>query len=157
MQKITPFLWFDTQAEEAANFYTSVFKNSKITHTARYPEGAPGPAGQVMTIGFEIEGETFTALNGGPIFKFSQAISFVINCKDQTEIDYYWDKLSAGGETQQCGWLIDKFGISWQIVWSELGTLLSGPDKSKSKDVMDAMLKMIKIDVQALKDAAGNG
>lgn len=153
MQKITPFLWFDNQAEEAMNFYTSIFKNSKILKVARYPEGAPGPAGQVMTASFELEGQVFTALNGGPGYKFTEAVSFVVNCKDQEEIDWYWEKLTAGGEESQCGWLKDKYGVSWQVVPTILGELLSDPDKDKAERVMRTMLKMTKLDIEALKNA----
>lgn len=153
MQKITPFLWFDTQAEEAANFYISVFKNGKILSVARYAEGAPGPAGQVMTISFELDGQEFTALNGGPIFRFNEAISFYVNCKDQAEVDYYWDALTAGGEPSQCGWLKDKYSVSWQIVPAELGEILGNPDPEKAQRAMQAMLKMSKLDIAALKNA----
>lgn len=152
--KITPFLWFDNQAEEAMKFYTSIFKNSKIGKVARYPEGSPGPAGQVMTAEFELDGQTFTALNGGPHFKFTEAISFVVNCADQKEVDYYWDKLLAGGTASQCGWLKDKFGLSWQIVPKQLGELFSTQDAAKAKRVMDAMLKMVKLDIKTLEQAA---
>jgi predicted 3-demethylubiquinone-9 3-methyltransferase (glyoxalase superfamily) len=152
--KISPFLWFDTQAEEAVKFYTSIFKNSKIGKTARYPEGSPGPAGQVMTVEFELDGQRFTALNGGPHFKFTEAISFVVDCADQKEVDYYWDKLLAGGQPSQCGWLKDKFGLSWQIVPRQLGELFATKDAAKAKRVMDAMLKMVKLDVKTLEQAA---
>lgn len=153
MQKITPFLWFDNQAEEAATFYTNIFPHSKITAIARYGEASPGPAGSVMTIAFELNGQEFTALNGGPIFKFNEAISFYVHCETQEEVDYYWEVLSAGGETGQCGWLKDKFGISWQIVPIALGELLSDPDAAKAKRVTQAMLKMTKLDIQTLKRA----
>ena len=132
-QKITPFLWFDGQAEAAATFYTRIFKNSKIDSIARYPEGSPRPAGTVMTVSFRLDGQKFVALNGGPAFKFSEAISFVVNCKTQKEIDWYWKKLSAGGKEVQCGWLRDKFGLSWQIVPSTLGDLLSGNVKQSQR------------------------
>ena len=158
MQKITPFLWFDTQAEEAANFYVSVFKNSKILSVSRYPEGEgmPGPAGRVMVVSFEIEGETFTALNAGPHFKFSEAISFVIDCADQAEVDYFWNTLTAdGGQPSQCGWLKDRFGLSWQVTPRRLMELASDPDKAKAGRVMAAMMKMTKIDIAALEAAAG--
>src|SRR5882762_1614299 len=156
MQKITPFLWFDNQAEEAVKFYASIFKKSKIGKIARYDkagEKAAGrPAGSVMTIEFEIEGQTFTALNGGPIFKFNESVSFVVNCKTQAEVDYYWKKLTAGGGKQvQCGWLKDKFGVPWQIVPTILGELLSSKDAAKSQRVMEAMLKMVKLDIKKLK------
>ena len=159
MQKITPFLWFDTQAEEAANFYTSIFKNSKITTVTRYDEAgakaANRPAGSLMTVGFELEGQPFTAINGGPIFKFTEAISFAVNCEDQKEVDHYWDKLCEGGDekAQQCGWLKDKFGLSWQIVPRQLGEMLGDKDPERSKRVMQAMLQMKKIDVEGLKKA----
>ncbi len=158
MQKITPFLWFDDNAEEAVKFYTSIFKNSKIGKIARYDkagEKAAGrPAGSVMTIEFQLEGQEFVALNGGPHFKFTEAISFVVNCQTQEEIDYYWEKLSEGGKEVQCGWLKDKFGLSWQIVPTVLGELLSDKDAAKSQRVMQAMLKMVKLDIEKLKEAA---
>jgi predicted 3-demethylubiquinone-9 3-methyltransferase (glyoxalase superfamily) len=157
MQKITPFLWFDNQAEAAANFYTSIFKNSKIVSTSRYDEAgakASGrPVGSVLTVAFILEGQEFTALNGGPVFKFSEAISFAVNCENQKEVDYYWEKLSASPESEQCGWLKDKFGLSWQIVPKQLGQLLGDPDKSKASRVMEAMLQMKKIDIQKLQEA----
>src|ERR1700752_2175790 len=142
MQKIHPFLWFDTQAEEAMQFYCSIFKNSKIGNVSRYGEGGPGPKGSVMTASFELEGQKFTVLNGGPHFKFSEAVSFVVDCKSQAEVDELWEKLSAGGQPGQCAWLKDKFGLSWQIVPSALGELLSQPDPQKSKRVMEAMMTM---------------
>lgn len=154
-QKITPFLWYTDQAEEAAKFYTSIFKNSQIKTVARSGEGGPGPAGSVMTIAFEIEGQEFVALNGGPLFKFTPAVSFVINCETQEEVDNFWEKLSAGGKTDRCGWLTDKFGLSWQVVPTALGELIRDPDPAKSKRVMQAMLQMTKIDIQGLKKAAG--
>ena len=158
MQKITPFLWFDDNAEEAVKFYTSIFKNSKIGKIARYDkagEKAAGrPAGSVMTIEFHLEGQEFVALNGGPHFKFTEAISFVVNCQTQEEVDYYWEKLSDGGKEVQCGWLKDKFGLSWQIVPTVLGELLSDKDAAKSQRVMQAMLKMVKLDIEKLKEAA---
>jgi predicted 3-demethylubiquinone-9 3-methyltransferase (glyoxalase superfamily) len=153
MQKITPFLWFDNQAEEALNFYTSVFKNAKIGKIARYGESGPGPAGSVMTASFELEGLEFTALNAGPHFKFNEAISFVVDCKSQEEVDYFWDKLSEGGQIQQCGWLKDKFGLSWQIVPTVLIELMSDPNREKANRVMQAMLQMTKIDIAKLKEA----
>lgn len=154
MQKITPFLWFDNNAEEALNFYTSVFKNSKIGKTTRYPEGAPGPAGSLMTGTMEIEGQEFVVLNGGPTFKFTEAISFVVNCETQEEIDHYWARLSAdGGQEVQCGWLKDKFGLSWQIVPTVLPKLLA--DKATARNVMGALMKMKKLDIEELKHAAG--
>jgi predicted 3-demethylubiquinone-9 3-methyltransferase (glyoxalase superfamily) len=154
MQKIHPFLWFDTQAEEAMQFYCSIFKNSKIGNVSRYGEGGPGPKGSVMTASFELEGQKFTVLNGGPHFKFSEAVSFVVDCKSQAEVDELWDKLSAGGQPGRCGWLKDKFGLSWQIVPSALGELLSQPDPQKSKRVMEAMMTMSKIDIARLRAAS---
>jgi predicted 3-demethylubiquinone-9 3-methyltransferase (glyoxalase superfamily) len=154
MQKITPFLWFDNQAEEAMNFYTSVFKNSKVGSVSRYGEAGPGPAGSVMTASFELEGLEFIALNAGPQFKFTEAISFLVNCETQEEIDDLWGKLTAnGGEEQPCGWLKDKFGLSWQIVPPVLDQLLGDPDAEKANRVMQAMLGMKKIDIAALKRA----
>ncbi len=154
MQKITPFLWFDGQAEEAMNFYTSVFKNSKVGNVSRYGEAGPGPKGSVMVASFELDGMRFTALNGGPQFKFTEAISFYVDCESQAEVDYFWDKLSAGGSIQQCGWLKDKYGLSWQIIPSALPRLLSDPDPKKAGRVMQAMLQMKKIDVAKLEQAA---
>ena len=154
MPKITPFLWFSDNAEEAVKLYTSVFKNSKILATTRYGEAGPGPKGSVMTIAFELEGQKFTALNGGPIYKFTEAISFVVDCTTQEEVDRYWEKLSAGGQPQQCGWLKDKFGLSWQIVPRILIELLTDKDAAKAKRVMKAMMKMNKIDIDKLKQAA---
>jgi predicted 3-demethylubiquinone-9 3-methyltransferase (glyoxalase superfamily) len=159
MQKITPCLWFDNQAEEAANFYTSIFKNSKIGNFIRY--GKEGyeihgrEAGTVLTVDFEIEGQRFTGLNGGPVFKFNEAISFVVNCKTQKEVDYYWEKLSHGGDerAQQCGWLKDKYGVSWQIVPSVLSKMVGDPASLKSQRAMKAMLQMKKIDIEGLKKA----
>ena len=153
--KIKPFLWFDDRAEEAVKFYTSTFKNSKIGAVARYPEGSPGPAGKVMTIEFRIAGQDFIALNGGPDFKFNEAVSFSIECETQEEIDYYWDKLLAGGGTPvQCGWLKDKYGLSWQVNPTYLGKVFAGKDKAKAERVMQAMLKMVKLDLNKLKEAA---
>jgi predicted 3-demethylubiquinone-9 3-methyltransferase (glyoxalase superfamily) len=158
MQKITPFLWFDGHAGEAAKFYTSIFKKSKILNIARYGEEGEKvsgkPKGSVMTVAFEIEGQKFIALNGGPQFKFTEAISFVVSCKTQKKIDCFWKKLSAGGKEVQCGWLKDKYGLSWQIVPEILGDLLSGDDDEKSQRVMQAMLKMVKLDIKKLKLAA---
>lgn len=157
MRKITPFLWFDSQAEEAVNFYTSIFKNSKIVHVARYEgEGAKisgRPEGTVMTVAFELDGQPFMALNGGPVFKFTEAISFVVNCETQEEVDELWEKLSEGGKKGQCGWLKDKYGVSWQIVPTVLGELLRDKDAAKSKRVMKEMLQMDKIDIKRLKKA----
>jgi predicted 3-demethylubiquinone-9 3-methyltransferase (glyoxalase superfamily) len=153
MQKITPFLWFDNQAEDAMNFYTSVFKNSKTGTISRYGEAGPGKPGTVMVATFELEGQKFTALNAGPRFKFTEAISFVVDCKSQEEVDYFWDKLSAGGSESMCGWLKDKFGLSWQIVPDVLGRLMSDPDPEKSKRVMMSMLSMRKINIADLQKA----
>jgi predicted 3-demethylubiquinone-9 3-methyltransferase (glyoxalase superfamily) len=154
MQKITPFLWFDSQAEEAANYYVSVFRNSRIRRTARYGDAGPGPKGSVMTVEFELDGNEFVALNGGPHYTITPAVSFVVNCKDQADVDYYWDKLTAGGMPVQCGWLTDKFGVSWQVVPTRLSELLVDPDKSKAQRVMAAMMKMVKLDVPTLEQAA---
>ena len=153
MQKITPFLWFNGQAEEAMNFYVSIFNNSKSGSVSRYGEGGPGPKGTVMCATFELEGQKFIALNGGPQFTFSPAISFVVSCQTQREVDEYWDKLSEGGEKGKCGWLEDKYGVSWQIVPTVLGELMSGEDSQKSKRVMQAMLQMDKLDIETLKRA----
>ena len=153
MQKIIPFLWFDGNAEEAMNFYTSIFKNSKIGSITRYGEGGPGPKGTVMTGTFQLDGQEFYALNGGPQFKFTEAISFFVNCETQEEVDELWDKLSESGEKSRCGWLKDKYGLSWQIIPTILGQLLRDKDPEKSKRVMNAMLKMDKIDIKTLKQA----
>jgi predicted 3-demethylubiquinone-9 3-methyltransferase (glyoxalase superfamily) len=153
MQKITPFLWFDTQAEEAAKFYTSIFPGSKILSVTRYGEAGPGPKGSVMTVEYELEGITFTALNGGPQFKFTEAVSFVVNCKDQKEVDHYWDKLSAGGTPNVCGWLRDKFGLAWQVVPRALVEMLQDKDPVRSQRVMKAMMGMKKIDIAGLRAA----
>jgi predicted 3-demethylubiquinone-9 3-methyltransferase (glyoxalase superfamily) len=154
MQKIHPYLWFDNQAEEAATFYTSVFKNSKITDVQRYPEAVPERAGTVMVVAFELEGLQFTALNGGPEFTFNESISLYVDCQDQAEVDELWEKLTAdGGEPGPCGWLKDRFGVSWQIIPSTLIELMTDPDPEKANRVAQAMLKMHKIDVQALRDA----
>jgi len=153
MQKITTFLWFDNQAEEAVNLYTSLFKNSRILEISRYGEGAPLPAGTVMTVIFQLEGQEFMALNGGPVFKFNEAMSLFVKCETQAEVDRYWEALSAGGEVQQCGWLKDRYGVSWQIVPTLLGRLLNDPDPIKANRVMQAMLKMVKLDIQALQAA----
>ncbi len=161
MQKITPFLWFDDQAEEAVNFYISIFKNSRIISTSRYDEEsnkiAGRKAGSVMTISFEIEGQEFTALNGGPIYKFTESVSFVINCDTQEEIDHYWNRLVEGGGTEvQCGWLKDKYGLSWQVTPRKLGELMSSSDPARSERVMGALLKMKKIIIYDLQKAYEN-
>jgi predicted 3-demethylubiquinone-9 3-methyltransferase (glyoxalase superfamily) len=153
IQKITPFLWFDHQAEEAAKFYVSIFPNSKLVKVIRYGAAGPGPAGTAMTVEFQLEGQSFVGLNGGPHFKFTEAISFVVNCQTQDEVDFYWEKLSAGGGPVECGWLKDKFGLSWQIVPTALLELLSSPDPEKSQRVMKAMLTMKKLDIRALRQA----
>src|SRR5438874_7102392 len=153
IQKITPFLLYDHQAEEAAGFYASIFPNSKVVKVIRYGKAGPGPAGSVMTVEFQLEGQTFVALNGGPHFTFTEAISFVVNCQTQDEVDAYWEKLSAGGAEIECGWVKDRFGLSWQIVPTALFELLSDPDPKKSQRVMKAMLTMKKLDIQALKRA----
>jgi predicted 3-demethylubiquinone-9 3-methyltransferase (glyoxalase superfamily) len=153
MQKIVPFLWFNNQAEEAVNYYTSIFKNSKLMRTTYYGEGAPIPKGTVMTVDFIIEGQNFVALNGGPVFSFTPAISFVVNCKTQAEIDEIWDKLSTGGETMNCGWLKDKYGVTWQIIPDSLADMMNDKEPVKSQRVMTAMLKMIKIDLNILEQA----
>jgi predicted 3-demethylubiquinone-9 3-methyltransferase (glyoxalase superfamily) len=153
MQKITPFLWFNGDAEEAAQFYTSVFKNSRVIRMTRYGDGGPGPKGTVMSVIFELEGQEFYALNGGPMFTFSPAISFFVNCETQEEVDALWAKLSEGGEKQQCGWLRDKYGVTWQIIPSLLGKMLGDRDPRKAKAVMEAMLQMHKIDIAALEKA----
>jgi predicted 3-demethylubiquinone-9 3-methyltransferase (glyoxalase superfamily) len=157
VQRITPFLWFDTQAEEAVNFYVSIFENSKIRGMTRYDEAgakaAGRPRGSVMTVAFELDGQEFVALNGGPVFKFTEAISFVVNCETQAEVDRFWDKLSAGGQQVQCGWLKDRFGVSWQIVPTVLPEMLQDKDPEKAKRVMAAMLEMIKLDIAALNRA----
>jgi predicted 3-demethylubiquinone-9 3-methyltransferase (glyoxalase superfamily) len=153
MQKITPFLWFDNNAEEAMNFYVSVFKNSKITSLTRFGDAGPGPKGTVMTGIFQIEGQEFYALNGGPQFKFTPAISLFVNCQSQQEIDDLWEKLSEGGKKDQCGWLTDKFGLTWQIVPSVLGKLLHSSDPVRSNRVMKVMLQMNKLDIQQLQQA----
>ncbi|MFL5760778.1 MAG: VOC family protein [Thermomicrobiales bacterium] len=152
-QKIKPFLWFDKEAEEAMNFYVSIFKNSEVLGVSRYGEGGPGPAGSVMTANFRLDGLEFIALNAGPMFKFSEAISFMIDCENQDEVDYYWDRLTAGGEPSQCGWLKDKFGLSWQVTPRILGELLGDQDPAKANRAMQAMLQMTKIDIETLKQA----
>ena len=157
MSRISPFLWFDQQAEESANLYVSIFPNSKITGSTRYGPAGPGPAGSVMTISFELDGLPVTAMNGGPVFKFTEAISMSVDCADQAEVDRYWDGLLAdGGQPSQCGWLKDRYGLSWQIVPSALPRLLADPDKALAQRVMRAMMKMIKLDVAALEAAAAD-
>jgi predicted 3-demethylubiquinone-9 3-methyltransferase (glyoxalase superfamily) len=153
MQKITPFLWFDNNAEEAMNLYVSIFKNSKVVNVSRYGDAGPGPKGSVMVGAFLIEGQEFLALNGGPQYKFTPAVSFVVNCEMQEEVDYYWEKLSEGGRTDQCGWLQDRFGLSWQVVPTILGKLLGDKDPAKSQRVMQAMLQMTKIVIARLQHA----
>jgi predicted 3-demethylubiquinone-9 3-methyltransferase (glyoxalase superfamily) len=154
MQKTRPCLWFDTQAEEAATFYTSLFKNSEITEVSRYGEAGPGLAGSVLTVTFTLDGDEFLALNGGPEFKFNEAVSFQINCDDQDEVDHFWNSLSDGGEEGPCGWLKDKFGLSWQVVPTALPRLLSDPDPGRADRAMKAMLSMGKLDIAALEKAA---
>ncbi|MGH9196183.1 MAG: VOC family protein [Acidimicrobiia bacterium] len=157
MQKITPCLWFDGKAEEAMNFYTSIFKNSKVGNVTRYGEAGPGESGSIMTATFEIEGQEFMALNGGPMFKFSPAISFIVHCKTQEEVDDFWAKLLEGGAPQQCGWLTDKFGVSWQIVPTILVEMMQDKDAEKTERVMQAILKMVKLDIKVLKQAYEQG
>jgi len=153
MKKITPFLWFNDNAEEAMDFYISIFKNSKILSISRYSDAGPGPKGTVMVGTFELDGERFIALNGGPQFKFTEAISFSVDCETQEEIDYFWEKLSEGGQKSQCGWLKDKFGLSWQVVPSEMGELMNSKEPGKSQRVMQEMLKMSKLDIKKLQEA----
>jgi predicted 3-demethylubiquinone-9 3-methyltransferase (glyoxalase superfamily) len=153
MHKITPFLWFNNNAEEAINFYSSIFKNSKTVSVTRYGEGGPAPKGTLMSATFELEGQKFMALNGGPQFNFTPAISFFVNCETQEEVDELWEKLSEGGAEERCGWLKDKYGMSWQIIPSILGEMLQDVDAGKAKNVMEAMLQMGKIDIKALKQA----
>ena len=155
MQKITPFLWFNDQAEEATNFYVSIFKDSEVLNVSRYGEGGPGAKGTVMSTTFQLEGQEFYALNGGPHFTFTPAISLFVNCETQEEVDDLWEKLSEGGEKQRCGWLKDKYGLSWQIIPTTLGKLMRDKDPQKAKNVMQAMMKMDKIDIQKLKEAYG--
>jgi predicted 3-demethylubiquinone-9 3-methyltransferase (glyoxalase superfamily) len=158
MPTITPCLWFDTQAEDAATYYVSVFKNSRIVATSRYGEAGPREAGMVLTVQFELDGQQFTALNGGPEFTFDEAISFQIDCASQDDVDYYWDRLTAdGGQEGPCGWVKDKFGVSWQVVPDEMETLLSDPDEGRSQRAMAAMLKMKKIDIAEIRRAADAG
>ena len=153
MKKITPFLWFDDKAEEAMNFYVSIFKNSKVGSVTRYGDAGPGPKGSVMTATFPLDGQDFIVLNGGPHFKFTEAISFSVDCKTQEEVDELWEKLSAGGQKSRCGWLKDKYGLSWQIIPKGLGQMLNDPDPARAQRVMQAMLKMNKIDLAGLEAA----
>ncbi len=153
MQKIVPFLWFDTQAEEAAKFYVSLFKNSKMGAVTRYGDAGPGPKGTAMSVQFQLNGQDFHALNGGPIFKFTEAISMFVNCESQEEVDVLWEKLSEGGSKSQCGWLKDRYGLSWQVIPTALGKLLGDRDPAKSQRVMRAMLKMTKIEIEKLEQA----
>jgi len=153
MRRISPFLWFDTQAEDAAKHYVAIFKNSRIVHVSRYGEAGPGPKGGVMTVAFELEGQPFIALNGGPHFTFNESISFSIECETQEEVDYFWSRLTDGGTESMCGWLKDKFGLSWQVNPKILGQMLSDQDPARSKRTMEAMLKMKKIDIPALQKA----
>ena len=155
-QKIIPFLWFENQAEEAVNYYINIFNNSNIKNIVYYGKAGPGPVGNVMTVTFELEGQEFTALNGGPMYKFTEAISFYVKCTSQDEVDYYWEKLTKAGEEQPCGWLKDKYGVSWQIVPTLLVEMLNDSDPLKVKKVTEAMLKMKKIDIKTLKQAYGN-
>jgi predicted 3-demethylubiquinone-9 3-methyltransferase (glyoxalase superfamily) len=153
VKKITPFLWFDNNAEEAINFYVSVFKNSRIVNITRYGDGGPGPKDTVMSATFELNGQEFMALNGGPAFPFTEAISLFVSCENQPEVDELWEKLTEGGEPSRCGWLKDKYGLSWQIIPTALGELMGDPDPEKSRRVMEAMLQMGKIDIKALQEA----
>ena len=158
MQKITTFLWFDNQAEQAVNLYVSLFKNSKIVSVARYGEAGPGPAGSVMTIDFQLDGQDYIALNGGPLFKFTEAISLMVRCESQAEVDRLWSRLTAdGGEESQCGWLKDKFGLSWQVIPAELSTYIAGKDAVKSQKAVQAMLQMKKIDINQIRKAYEQG
>ena len=153
-QRIRPNLWFDTEAEEAADFYVSVFKNSRVVSVARYPEGAPREAGMVMTVEFELDGQRFVGINGGPEFTFDEAVSFEILCEDQDEVDYYWERLTDGGEESQCGWLKDRYGVSWQVVPRGMDEVFSDADAQRAKRAMEAMLIMRKLDIAALRAAA---
>jgi len=152
-QQITPFLWFDDNADKAVNFYLSIFKDSRLLDATRYGEAGPGPKGTIMTATFELNGQQFIALNGGPRYKFTEAVSFVVKCETQEEIDYYWDKLLDGGEPQRCGWLKDRFGLSWQIVPAQLSELFGGNDPQRAGRVMQAMMQMVKFDLAKLKEA----
>ena len=152
--KIIPSLWFDTEAEEAASLYCSVFKNSRILSTTRYPEGSPGPAGEVMTVDFEVDGERFVGINGGPQFPFTEAVSFQITCEDQAEVDYFWERLTDGGQEVQCGWLKDRYGLSWQVVPRGMDEVFADADPARAQRAMQAMLGMVKLDIAALRAAA---
>ncbi|HZG96767.1 MAG TPA: VOC family protein [Nocardioidaceae bacterium] len=152
--KIIPSLWFDTEAEEAASFYCSVFKNSRILDTTRYPEGSPGPAGEVMTVDFELDGERFVGINGGPQFPFTEAVSFQITCEDQAEVDYFWERLTDGGQEVQCGWLKDRYGLSWQVVPRGMDEVFADADPARAQRAMQAMMGMVKLDLAALRAAA---
>jgi predicted 3-demethylubiquinone-9 3-methyltransferase (glyoxalase superfamily) len=157
MQKISPMLWFDHEAEEAAKFYVSIFKNSRITATVHHGEAGPGPQGGVLTVAFEIEGQAFTALNGGPHFKLNEAVSFVVDCADQAEVDYFWDRLlEGGGKPEQCGWLRDRFGLTWQIVPRIIPEVMSGPDRAKADRLLQAVFQMVKPDVAAMMRAVAD-
>jgi len=156
MQTITPFLWFNDNVDEAVQFYTSIFKDTEVLKTVRYTDAGPGPKGTIMTAVFRLQGQEFIALNGGPIFKFTEAISFVVNCDNQEEVDELWEKLSEGGEKSRCGWLKDKFGLSWQVVPTVLPKLLGGPDAERTKRVMQAMMQMDKIQINVLQEAYDN-
>jgi predicted 3-demethylubiquinone-9 3-methyltransferase (glyoxalase superfamily) len=156
MPKITPFLWFDDKAEEAANFYASIFRNSNVRGVTRYGDAGPGPKGSVMTVNFELDGQPFTALNGGPQFPFTEAVSFIVNCETQQDVDFYWGKLTDGGQEVQCGWLKDKYGLSWQVVPAALPRLLQQADPARSQRVMQALLQMKKIDIAQLERAAAS-
>jgi len=156
MQKIVPNLWFDTEAEEAASFYTSVFKDSRVVNVTHYTEAGPRPAGMVMTVEFELEGQRFVGINGGSQFSFDEAVSFQIDCETQDEVDYYWEQLSEGGEEGQCGWLKDRYGLSWQVVPTGMEELFADPDPGRAERAMEAMLKMSKLDIAALRSAAGD-
>jgi predicted 3-demethylubiquinone-9 3-methyltransferase (glyoxalase superfamily) len=153
MPKITPCLWFESEAEEAANFYVSVFRDSKVLHVSRFGDAGPGPKGKVLSVVFEIDGQRFTAINGGPQFNFTEAVSFQIDCRDQAEVDHFWDRLVEGGQESRCGWLKDRFGLSWQVIPAELPALIGGPDPVRSQQAMRAMLQMRKLDVARLKAA----
>jgi predicted 3-demethylubiquinone-9 3-methyltransferase (glyoxalase superfamily) len=155
--KITPFLWFDNNAEEAMNFYISVFNDGEVLDTVRYTDAGPGPAGSVVTVTFRINGQEFTAINGGPHFRFTEAVSFAIDCKDQEEVDYYWEKLTEGGEESQCGWLKDKYGLSWQVVPTELIEVLKDPDTTKASRAATALFQMRRIDIAAIRAAVSAG